>query len=162
MDPALHHVLIPPFFPPFFHFSLSGYLESFRLRSSSGVAHGPFSTSVFFPFTHLDTTPAQAALYTTPYTPQSTSLHLHILPIGLISPMNMVFSFFSFVYTCFLHCTLSCSSYFCLSLAAMSVSLSLSLSLSFSFLIVDRGWNLSFTHYFLVPFYLYFFGLCLD
>lgn len=66
MDPALHHVLFPPPFLPFSIF-LSGYLESFRLRSSSGVAHCPFPLLSFFPLTHLDIPPAQAALYTTPY-----------------------------------------------------------------------------------------------
>jgi hypothetical protein len=169
----LHHVLIPPFF---YHFPifLSGYLESFRLRSSSGVAHCPFSLPIFFPLTHLDIPLAQAALYTTPYLhPQSTSHHipaLHILPIGPhFSDEHGLFICLYLLLTLYIVLILLLLS---ITYRPLSVSLSLSLSLishslisltlSFSLVIVDRGSNISFTHYFHVPFYLYFFGLCLD
>lgn len=109
MDPALHHVLIAPFHLPFSIF-LSGYLESFRLRSSPGVAYCPFPFPLLFSFLELILIPPRASrIYiplTTPHNPQPTPLHLHGLPVSLPFSDEHGFSF-SFVHTLIFHCTLS-------------------------------------------------------
>lgn len=88
---------------------LSGYLESFRLRSSFGVAYLSISTSISFPSTYLDTTPAQAAfiyhsLHPKIHTPRPCICTARLT--ASLFPMNMVSSF-SFVHTLLFHCTLS-------------------------------------------------------
>jgi hypothetical protein len=119
---------------------------------------------LFFPLTRLDILPAQAALYTTPsYTHNPHHIPaLHILPIGPHFSDEHGFFHLSILASYTVHCAHPPTFVYHLS-PSLSVSLSLiSLTLTFSLVIVDRGSNISFTHYFHVPFYYTFSGLCLD